>query len=258
MGNVQLLDKTRKINKFLHNGKSDKVVFDDICDVFCDILESDVLVLSNSGKVLGAGCRSDIDELSELVRSNVGAHVDPGFNERLLNVLSTKENVNLETLGFTYATSQYKALITPVDIAGERLGTIFTYKTGAGYGIDDIILCEYGAAVVGLEMMRSMNEENAQKERNARAARAAVGSLSESERSAFIRVLDELPDHEGTLVTSRIADEAGITRSVIVNAVKKLESAGVIEARSSGMRGTRICVVNDAIYEEAEKLKKMM
>lgn len=30
---VQLLDKTRKINKLLHNNNSSKVVFNDICDV---------------------------------------------------------------------------------------------------------------------------------------------------------------------------------------------------------------------------------
>ena len=31
---VQLLDKTRKINKLLHNSSSSKVVFNDICQVF--------------------------------------------------------------------------------------------------------------------------------------------------------------------------------------------------------------------------------
>ena len=50
---VQLLDKTRKINKLLHNNNSSKVVFNDICSVLSDILESNVLVISKKGKVLG-------------------------------------------------------------------------------------------------------------------------------------------------------------------------------------------------------------
>ena len=50
---VQLLDKTRKINKLLHNNNSSKVVFNDICDVLTEILESNVLVVSKKGKVLG-------------------------------------------------------------------------------------------------------------------------------------------------------------------------------------------------------------
>ena len=52
---VQLLDKTRKINKLLHNNSSSKVVFNDICDVLTDIMESNVLVVSRKGKVLGVG-----------------------------------------------------------------------------------------------------------------------------------------------------------------------------------------------------------
>lgn len=47
---VQLLDKTRKINKLLHNNNSSKVVFNDICSVLSDILESNVLVISKKEK----------------------------------------------------------------------------------------------------------------------------------------------------------------------------------------------------------------
>ena len=36
---VQLLDKTRKINKLLHNNNSSKVVFNDICAVLTEILK---------------------------------------------------------------------------------------------------------------------------------------------------------------------------------------------------------------------------
>ena len=52
-----------------------------------------------------------------------------------------------------------------IDIAGERLGTVFMYKSDSQYEIDDIILSEYGTTVVGLEMMRSVHEENAEESR---------------------------------------------------------------------------------------------
>ena len=45
MSSVQLLDKTRKIGKLLHNNNSHKVVFNDICEVLSDILESNTVVL---------------------------------------------------------------------------------------------------------------------------------------------------------------------------------------------------------------------
>ncbi len=57
-------------------------------------------------------------------------------------------------------------------------------------------------------------------------------------------------------MASKIADRVGITRSVIVNALRKFESAGVIESRSSGMKGTYIKVLNDVVFDEIEELKR--
>ena len=95
---VQLLDKTRKINKLLHNNNSHKVVFNDICEVLSDIMASDVLVISKKGKVLGIKNRGDINGIHELIVDEIGGHIDTMLNERLLGILSTKENVNLATL----------------------------------------------------------------------------------------------------------------------------------------------------------------
>jgi transcriptional pleiotropic repressor len=80
--------------------------------------------------------------------------------------------------------------------------------------------------------------------------------LSYSELEAIIYIFDELSKNEGTIVASKVADRAGITRSVIVNALRKLESANVIESRSSGMKGTYIKVVNNYLFPELEQIKK--
>ena len=252
---VQLLDKTRKINKLLHNNHSQRVDFNDICDVLSSILESNVLVISQKGKVLGAGCWNNIERIDELITADVGGFVDKMFNERLLGVLSTKENVNLLTLGFTSGNERkYKALIAPVDIAGERLGTLFMYKCINDYDIDDIILCEYGATVVGLEMMSSVCNETAEDERKKKIVKSAISTLSASELQAIKAVFDALDGTEGILVASRIADNTGITRSVIVNALKKFDSAGVISTKSSGMKGTKIKVLNEAVFDAIKRL----
>ena len=253
---VQLLDKTRKINKLLHNNNSSMVVFNDICDVLGDILESNILVISKKGKVLGIKNRAGIEMIKELISNSVGGHIDALLNERLLNILSTKENVNLTTLGFDSENiSQYEAIITPIDIAGERLGTLFIYRYQRPFEIDDIILSEYGTTVVGLEMLRSVNEESAEETRKVQIVRSAISTLSFSELEAITHIFDELEGDEGILVASKIADRVGITRSVIVNALRKFESAGVIESRSSGMKGTYIKIINDAVFDELKKIK---
>ena len=151
---------------------------------------------------------------------------------------------------------RYRAIITPIDIAGERLGTLFVYRQDEQYGIDDIILSEYGTTVVGLEMMRSVNEENEEESRKIQIVKSAIGTLSFSELEAITHIFDEMDGKEGILVASKIADRVGITRSVIVNALRKFESAGVIESRSSGMKGTYIKVLNDVVFEELDKIKK--
>ena len=253
---VQLLDKTRKINKLLHNNNSTKVVFNDICEVMVECLQSNILVISKKGKVLGVASSSGVPEITELITDEVGTHVDGLLNDRFLSVLSTKENVNLSTLGFEHEDAEkYTAIINPIDIAGERLGTVFMYRCEPSYDIDDIIVSEYGTTVVGLEMMRSVNEENVEENRKIQVVKSAFGTLSFSEMEAITHIFEELDGTEGILVASKIADRVGITRSVIVNALRKFESAGVIESRSSGMKGTYIKVLNDYIFDELREIK---
>lgn len=257
MSSVQLLDKTRKIGKLLHNNNSSKVVFDDICRVLGDIIGSNTLVISKKGKVLGVDQKEKSLNLGDMLLEEVGNFIDPELNDRLLGILSTKENVNLITLGFEEEKVKgLQALITPIEIAGERLGTLFLYRQNDMYSIDDIILCEYGTTVVGLEMLRAVSEETAEEIRKVADVRSAIKTLSVSEMEAIVHIFDELNGMEGVLVASKIADRVGITRSVIVNALRKFESAGVIVSKSSGMKGTYIKVINDAVYREIERMKK--
>ena len=107
-------------------------------------------------------------------------------------------------------------------------------------------MSEYGTAVVGLEMLRSVNEESAEESRKEHIVQSAIGTLSFSELEAIIHIFDELNGTEGILVASKIADRVGITRSVIVNALRKFESAGVIE--SQFFRNERY------IYQGSERL----
>lgn len=106
-------------------------------------------------------------------------------------------------------------------------------------------------------MLRAVNEEEAEESRKVADVKSAIKTLSVSEVEAIVHIFDELNGMEGILVASKIADRVGITRSVIVNALRKLESAGVIVSKSSGMKGTYIKVENNALYDEIEILKRM-
>ena len=81
-------------------------------------------------------------------------------------------------------------------------------------------------------------------------ATMAVNTLSYSEMKAVKAIIEELDGEEGHVIASVIADKIGITRSVIVNALRKLESAGVIESRSLGMKGTYLKVLNTGLFDK--------
>lgn len=251
---IELLDKTRRINRLLHDNREGKVIFNDICRILGDMLQSQVFVISSKGKMLGTFIGEGKYVLAEFPQ-DVGKYIDSMLNERFHNVLSTKENVNLELLGFdSEAVRNVQALVAPIEIGGERLGTLFLYRKGNTYGIEDIILSEYGATVIGLEMMRAVREETDNEIRKKAVFSSAVMTLSPLERRAMIVIFHELDGAEGTLITSKVAEKVGITRTVIVNALRKLESAGLIKTKSSGMKGTHIVVLNDIVFTEFHNL----
>src|SRR5699024_3235942 len=97
-------------------------------------------------------------------------------------------------------------------------------------------------------------EEIEMEARSKAVVQMSINSLSFSELEAIEHIFEELNGTEGLLVASKIADRVGITRSVIVNALRKLESANVIESSSLGMKGTYIKVINERFLQELEKL----
>lgn len=251
---IQLLDKTRKLNRLLKNAESSEISFSEISKVLKEMLHSNVLVLSKKGKILGISHDKSIHRIEELLGEKRGVRIDGSLNERLLAVLSTRENVYLQTLGFSDETKDCHGMIVPIDIAGERLGTLFMYRPDVIYDIEDIILCEYGATVIGMEMMRAENDETAEENRKQHGVKAALNTLSGSELEAMRCVFRELKGENGILVASKIAEQEGITRSIIVTGLKKLESAGVIESKSAGMKGTRVRICNEMLIEELENM----
>ena len=108
--------------------------------------------------------------------------------------------------------------------------------------------------MIGLEFTKGITLEEEADSRDKNAVNMALETLSYSELDAVTKIFAELEGDEGLLVASKIADKSGITRSVIVNALRKLESAGVIESRSLGMKGTRIKITNEFLRPEIDKI----
>lgn len=257
-----LLEKTRAISGLIQRAAGKPVDFDEMAKVLSSQIQANCYIVGRRGKILGY-CFMEGFKCEEMDEITLHAERFPeSYNEGLLKITSTEANSNqventcvfnkYEKCGF----GNKLTTIVPILGGGERVGTLILAKYTNRFTAADLILAEYGATVVGMEILRVKAEQAEDEARKKAAVQIAVGTLSYSELEAVEHIFAELGGGEGLLVASKIADRVGITRSVIVNALRKFESAGVIESKSLGMKGTYIRVLNDYLLDELDKYVK--
>ncbi|MBU6942400.1 GTP-sensing pleiotropic transcriptional regulator CodY [Staphylococcus sp. CWZ226] len=257
---MSLLSKTRELNTLLQKHKGIAVDFKDVARKISEVTVTNVFIVSRRGKILGAS----LNELLKNSRINQmleDRHIPSEYTEKLMDVKQTESNIDIDDDLSVFppenrdAFIDSKTTIFPVLGGGERLGTLVLGRVSDEFNENDLVLGEYAATVLGMEILREKHSEVEQEARDKAAINMAINSLSYSEREAIEHIFEELGGKEGLLIASKVADRVGITRSVIVNALRKLESAGVIESRSLGMKGTFVKVKKEQFLDELEKTK---
>lgn len=257
---LTLLEKTRALNKLLQKNKEVTVDFNEIAQVLSDMIDCNVYIIGRNGQVLGYTFMNGFNfGTAENLLGN-DRTVPEEYNEMLLHTSQTKSNIQGgagECIidGKSYDLGGKISTIVPITGGGERQGTLLLAKFITEFYDEDLILAEYGSTIIGMEMIRSKADKIEEEARKKAAVQIAIGTLSYSELEAIEHIFAELNGPEGLLVASKIADRVGITRSVIVNALRKFESAGVIESKSLGMKGTYIRVLNDYLLDELKKVR---
>ena len=253
-----LVEKMRRLNKIIQHSEKVNISFQEISEIMMDIFDGNVYVLSKKGKVLGSSL-VDIKNSSIIYDEEEGKIFKHKDNLQLLKIDSTLFNITKDDLLaiFKEDANSYEKFATIVPILGSanRLGTFIVSKD-LDFTEDDLVLSEYAATVIGLEIVRSDRKKRDEERRKYDVVRMAIGTLSYSEIEAMEHIFKELEGTEGLIIASKVADRVGITRSVIVNALRKFESAGIIESRSLGMKGTFIKILNDKLLEEFDKVAK--
>ncbi|HHV55591.1 MAG TPA: GTP-sensing pleiotropic transcriptional regulator CodY [Firmicutes bacterium] len=206
-----------------------------------------VYVVSQRGRIMGYASWAEGQPLPFENEWLAEQHLSDEISEALLKVGAVSSGPEAERL------VGHASMIVPIIGAGQRVGSILFIYHGGRSSPEDELLGEVAAAIVGMVIANAQDLEEEDEAEERQRARAAIRSLSYSERVAMQRILDQLNGDEGMLVASRVADEARITRSVIVNALRKLSSANVIESRSLGMKGTYLRILNRRIRQELER-----
>lgn len=253
-----LLDRVREINQLVP--RSVEVTDDDfspMLEALSKAVDANAYLVGADGALLGRGLTTEPEcgrlDLEESV------NLSPGFQQRLAFLSQSTVNLPLEECPF-HGTGcpvpKGMMAIIPIQSGGERFGNLILTRREGGFDENDLIVAEAGAAIIGLTILHHRLERSEADARQKANVQVALDSLSFSELQAIASVFDELGGSEGFLVASKIADRIGITRSVIVNAMRKLESAGVVETRSLGMKGTYIRIRNLFLLEELTRRTK--
>ena len=257
---MTLLLKTRKINAMLQESGGNPVTLKKWLKSLAQVIECNAFIVSRKGKLLGLEIHQQIE--NERMKKMFEKRQFPEeYTKKLFDVNETSSNLDIDSAHTAFPVENNELFkeglttIVPIIGGGERLGTLILARMKDDFQDDDLILAEYGATVVGMEILREKSEVIEIEARSKAVVQMAINSLSYSEHEAIEHIFNELDGEEGLLVASKIADRVGITRSVIVNALRKLESAGVIESRSLGMKGTYIKVLNNKFLGELEKQK---
>jgi GTP-sensing transcriptional pleiotropic repressor CodY len=259
---TSLLKKTRKITGLLQDGnissstvdKSGNLPYKEMTARISQIIDCNICIIDNDGNILGYSIPYNTN--NDRVAGYFEEHKFPDeYVFHAARIYDAMENLDVDAKLSVYPedTNEFPDGITtvlPIYGGGKRLGSFILWRNDREFNEDDLILAEIAATVVGVQLSYISMESREEDIRKQTAVDMAVNTLSYSELKAVKAILDELGGMEGRLTASVVADKIGITRSVIVNALRKLESAGVIESRSLGMKGTYLRVINEGLYDK--------
>lgn len=266
MNNIQMLDQIRSMNRAFLRDTGQALNLEEGARIIAENSDSDVIVVDKEGRLLAAhpagekfeehleklveeGSFSGDSGLMNLIKSQKSL-----FNEALPAAGAAKKGRKAAAAGGSSAVCS----VIPIISGSKHLASLFLYRASADLKEDQAVLVEAGAGLIGIMLLHEAVDRAEEDARNKELAEVAFESLSYSEVEAIREILKNISNNESVVVASKIADGLGITRSVIVNALRKFESAGIIESRSLGMKGTFIRVKNlhalEMVATRSEKL----
>ncbi|WP_208559943.1 GTP-sensing pleiotropic transcriptional regulator CodY [Marinilactibacillus kalidii] len=262
MSNEAFLKKVKELNKqanvkewakYILSNDSAEIDFPlkSISYALGKLLDANIFIVNAEGNLLGYHERYRVN--TQRVRNLIKNKTFPyNYIQRLSGVEETIMNVQIDdnlTIFPVEKRANYPDALTsvvPIVLSDDRLGTLLVGRIQESISDVDGMLIEHAASMIGLEIALEYGKTEVEIEKQLSGAKLAISTLSVTEVKALKGVFTQInqDSQETILTTSEIADKIGVTRSIVVNALRKLVSASVIEQRSMGMKGTYIKVLN--------------
>ena len=249
----KLLEKTRKVGRAVqakHEGEP--LDYFHLSELLSEFSTANVYIVDKSGNLLGYYWLPEYKSkaLSESFQDGVMPEEFVTRMNRCRDSEIHDEDAFLFDDAYSGEKPEKHLMYVPIiGASAERLGTIMLVRFHEPFLVDDVLLAEYLGMLAGIEILNERAKLLEEKARSRLSVQMAMRALSYSELESMKHIIAELKGPEGVAIASRVADRVGVTRSVIVNALRKLESAGLIESRSLGMKGTYIKILSPLLLE---------
>ncbi len=255
---LELKNIIKSLNYLMKTVSKEDNILKEISYKICEVLKSEMIVLDIDGNVIYE-FNNKLPSFTLKNEINNDKTLELQVVKQLENIEDIKINVtldNLYTIRFERdCLKDIYGLFIPLYMYKEKLGNVIIYKNCA-FEEDILLLCEYISSILSVFVWNNKSLKSSENQIKRQNIKTCISTLSYSELEAILCIFEEIEDGEGLVIASKIADKAGITRSVIVNALRKFESARVIETRSLGMKGTYIKVLNEYLLQELNKFRK--
>lgn len=249
----KLLEKTRKVGRAVqakHEGEP--LDYFHLSELLSEFSTANVYIVDKSGNLLGYYWLPEYKSkaLSESFQDGVMPEEFVTRMNRCRDSEIHDEDAFLFDDAYSGEKPEKHLMYVPIiGASAERLGTIMLVRFHEPFLVDDVLLAEYLGMLAGIEILNERAKLLEETARSRLSVQMAMRALSYSELESMKHIIAELKGPEGVAIASRVADRVGVTRSVIVNALRKLESAGLIESRSLGMKGTYIKILSPLLLE---------
>ena len=249
----ELLAKTRRVGRALQaKREGEPLNYFHLSEMLSEFSTANVYIVDRSGRLMGYYWLPEYKSkaLSESFRDGVMPEEFVIRMNRCRDSEIHDEDAFLFDDDYSGDKPEKHLMYVPIiGASAERLGTIMLVRFHAPFLVEDVLLAEYLGMLSGIEILNERAKVLEQTARSRLSVQMAMRALSYSELESMKHIIAELDGYEGVAIASRVADRVGVTRSVIVNALRKLESAGLIESRSLGMKGTYIKILSPLLLE---------
>ena len=249
----KLLEKTRRVGRAVQTKREGEPLnYYHLSELLSEFSTANVYIVDKSGQLLGYYWLPEYK--SKALSDSFKDGVMPEEFVTRMNRCRDSEIHDEDAFLFDDAYSGEKPekhlmYVPIIGASAERLGTIMLVRFHAPFLVDDVLLAEYLGMLAGIQILNERAKVLEETARSRLSVQMAMRALSYSELESMKHIIAELNGPEGVAIASRVADRVGVTRSVIVNALRKLESAGLIESRSLGMKGTYIKILSPLLLE---------